>query len=86
MKSIQGNSVRMDEPMIGNMTAPGYGGVITESTAEGILALKPLGQQLNVSTAVLQLGLQHLALFKKKKKKGKRKKNTAAPSLTSVAL
>lgn len=33
--------------------APGYHGVITECTAEGTLAVKPLGQQLNVSTAEL---------------------------------
>lgn len=65
--------------MIGNMMAPGYCGVITECTAEGTLAVKPLGQQLNVSTAELQLGLQHLALFKK------RKKQTVAPP-PSVAL
>lgn len=54
--------------MIGNMMAPGYCGVITECTAEGTLAVKPLGQQLNVSTTELQLGLQHLALFLKKGK------------------
>lgn len=45
-----------------------YRDVFTESTAEGTLAVKPLGQQLNVSTAELQLGLQHLALFFKKGK------------------
>lgn len=43
------------------------------STAEGVLALKPLGQQLNVSTAALQLGLQHL-------------ERTHCCSLNSVAL
>lgn len=67
--------------MIGNMMAPGYRGVITERTAEGTLAVKPLGQQLNVSTAELQLGLQHLALSKKKEKQ-----TAAPPPPLSVAL